>query len=255
MKKVSIITGGGRGIGRAISLRLAKDTNVIVVGRTKEDLVSICKEITLLRQGFEGRAVYIVGDITDPKTADKAVALAEKKKWQIVNLVCNAGIGKSGKTETFDKKLWRDMFDVNVHGAFYFVQACLPTMLKNKKGTICLMSSIAGVKGYSYIAGYTATKHALVGLARSLAQEYGKHGIVAVPICPGFVESEMTTRTIHGVMERHGISEVEARARVAAGNPQKRIIPAEEVAEAIAFVCSGKVPSLSGNPLILSGGE
>lgn len=251
MKEVSIITGGGRGIGRAIALRLAKDTNVIVVGRTKGDLVSVCKEI----EKKNGSAEYVVGDITDPKTAGKAVALAQKKKWTVANLVCNAGIGKSGKTEAFDKELWCGMFDVNVHGAFYFVQACLPEMLKRKKGTICLMSSIAGVKGYSHIAGYAATKHALVGMARSLAKEYGKYGIVTVPVCPGFVESEMTTRTIQGVRERQGISEEDARAKVAAANPQKRIIPAEEVAEAVAFVCLGKVPSLSGNPLILSGGE
>ena len=251
MKGTSIITGGGRGIGRAIALRLAKDTNIIVVGRTEKDLISICAEIG--KKG--GQADYLVGDVSDPKTAGKALAFLKEKSWEVKNLICNAGIAKGGKTETFDKKLWREMFDVNVHGNFYFVQAVLPEMLKNKNGTICLMSSIAGVKGYKNIAAYTATKHALVGFARSLALEYGKHGIVTVPICPSFVETEMTLRTVHGLMERHGISESDARRRVADTTPQKRIMPPEEVAEAVAFVCSGKVPSLSGNPLILSGGE
>lgn len=247
----SIITGGGRGIGRAIALRLSEDTNIIIVGRTEKDLVSACEEIR--KSG--GQADFIAGDVSDPKTAGETVALAKKKKWNIAHLVCNAGIGKGGPTATLDKKLWQEVFDVNVNGSFCFVQAVLPDMLKNKKGTICLMSSIAGVKGYKNIAAYTATKHALVGLARSLALEYGKHGIVTVPICPSFVETEMTLRTVRGLMERHGISEDDARARVADTTPQKRIMPPEEVAEAVAFVCSGKVPSLSGNPLILSGGE
>lgn len=247
----SIITGGGRGIGRAIALRLAEDTNIIVVGRTEKDLVSVCEEIK--KSG--GDADYFMGDIANPETAAKTIALLKDKDWKVKNLICNAGVAKGGKTETFDKELWREMFDVNVHGNFYFVQAVLPEMLKNKKGTICLISSIAGVKGYKNIAAYTATKHALVGFARSLALEYGKHGIVAVPICPSFVETEMTLRTIRGLMERHGISESDARARVADATPQKRIMSPEEVAEAVAFVCFGKVPSLSGNPLILSGGE
>ena len=128
-------------------------------------------------------------------------------------------------------------------------------MLQARHGVICLISSISGVKGYAYTAAYTASKHALVGLAKSLAQEYGRQGIVIVPICPGFVASEMTTRTIRGVMKRHGLSEEAAEQRVVRANPQRRIIPAEEVAEMVAFVCSGKVPSLSGNPLLLSGGE
>ncbi len=171
------------------------------------------------------------------------------------NLICNAGIGYGGRTETFDQEKWREVFAVNVHGSFYFVQACLPDMLEQGRGTICLMSSILGVKGYKYQAAYTASKHALVGLARALGQEYGKKGIVTVPICPGFVESDMTRRTIHGLVQHQHISEAEAEKRVAATNPQQRIIPAEEVAEAVALVRGGGVPALNGNPLILSGEE
>jgi 3-hydroxybutyrate dehydrogenase len=248
---VTIITGGGRGIGKTIALRMAKETAVIVVGRTKEDLESVCSEIE--KNG--GIAYAHIGDIKDPKTADDVVALIRDKKLTLRNLVCNAGIAKSGSTETFSKELWWDIFDTNVHGHLYFIQTCIPLMIEQKQGTICVMSSIAGVKGYSHTTAYSASKHALVGMAHSLAQEYGKYGIVTVPICPGFVESEMTDRTINGLMERKGLSKEEARIRVSESNPQKRIIPAEEVAEAVAFVCSGKVPSLSGNPLILSGGE
>ena len=128
-------------------------------------------------------------------------------------------------------------------------------MLEQQHGAICLMSSLAGVKGVAYDAAYTSAKHALVGLAKSLALEYGKKGIVAVPICPGFVAGEMTDRTIRGIMRRQGVSEVEATKKVADASPQKRIMPAEEVAEAVALVCSGTIPALSGQPMILGGGR
>jgi len=247
----AIVTGGGRGIGRAIATRLAQAMPVIVVGRTESDLLSICAEIE--QRG--GLAASCSGNVSDPTTAQRAVQMAGERGWALRHLVCNAGIGKSGPTETFDKHLWRDIIEVNVSGSFQFIQACLPLMLAARQGTICLLSSISGLKGYAYSAAYTTSKHALVGLARALAQEYGKHGIVVVPICPGYVASEMTSRTIRGVMKRRGVSREEAERLVARANPQRRIIPAEEVAEMVAFVCSGKVPSLSGNPLILSGGE
>lgn len=251
LKSATIVTGGGRGIGRAVTVRLAREGAVVVVGRTEADLISVCGEIV----AAEGQAISIVGDVCDMATAEKAVALAESKGWAVRNLVCNAGIGKGGPTESFEPELWKRIMDVNVNGAFNFVRACLPGMLKRGGGNIVLMSSVAGLKGNSRIAAYNASKHALIGLARSLAVEHGKRGIVAVPVCPGFVDGEMTDRTIHGMMERRGLTETEARGRVARQSPQNRIMPAEEVAEAVAFVCSGLVPSLSGSPLVLSGGE
>ena len=248
---ISLVTGGGRGIGRAIAVRLARETPVLVVGRAQAALETVCGAITQVG----GTAAFCSGDVSDPATAERAVHLVRERGWVVRNLICNAGIGGGGRTETFDPEKWRTVFAVNVHGSFYFVQACLPGMLEQRRGTICLMSSILGVKGHKYQAAYTASKHALVGLARALAQEYGKRGVVCVPLCPGFVESDMTRRTIHGLVEHQHLSEAEAEKRVADTNPQKRIIPAEEVAEAVALVCAGDVPALSGHPLILSGGE
>lgn len=248
---VTIITGGGRGIGRAIALRMAKETVVHVFGRERENLVRVCDQIT--RNG--GKAGCSTGDVRGSFTAQSVVAFCKAGGLRIRNLVCNAALAKSGVTESFDSQLWKDIIDVNVNGSFHFIQACLPHMIKGGGGNIVLMSSMAGLKGYSHIAAYTASKHALVGLAKALASEYGKHGIVSVAICPGFVESEMTTRSIKSLAVRRGITEDKARERIARVNPQHRIIPAEEVAEAVAFVCSGKVPSLSGSALVLGGGE
>jgi NAD(P)-dependent dehydrogenase (short-subunit alcohol dehydrogenase family) len=246
----TIVTGGGRGIGRSITLRMAREGPVIAVGRTLADLESVCLEVV----EHDGKAEVCLGDVTDPSTAARALEIASTRGWELTNLVCNAGIGKGGPTENFSPDLWKQIFDVNVHGSFHFVQACLPGMIARSRGAICLMSSVAGVHGVAYDAAYSASKHALVGLARSLALEHGKHGIVAVPICPGFVAGEMTDRTIRGIMVRGGLSEAEATKKVAAVNPQRRIISAEEVAEAVALICSGQIPSLTGEPLLLNGG-
>ena len=243
------MTGGGRGIGRAIARRLSSVGPVVVVGRSADDLASVCTEI----DAAGGVAVPCIGDVANPSTARNTVSVAQSRGWFVRHLICNAGIGKGGPTSEFDPEQWRRIFDVNVHGSFYFVQACVPGMVARGMGTLCFMSSTAGVKGVAFDAAYTASKHALVGLARSLALEYGKQGIVSVALCPGFVESDMTRRTIAGMARRQGLSEEDAERKVAATHPLRRLMAPEEVAEVVALVCSGALASVSGYPLILGG--
>jgi NAD(P)-dependent dehydrogenase (short-subunit alcohol dehydrogenase family) len=245
----SIVTGGGRGIGRALTLRLARDGPVVAVGRGLEDLQQVCR---LVADGG-GVAEPCPGDVGDPATAERARDMIISRGWSLANLVCNAGVGKGGPTHEFDPAMWRSIFDTNVHGCFYFVRACLPAMLQRGGGAICLMSSAAGLKGVPFDAAYTASKHAVVGLARSLALEYGKRGIVVVPLCPGFVDSEMTERAISGLMKRQGLSQEEARRKIASTSPQGRILRPEELAEVVALICSGAIASVSGNPIVLGG--
>lgn len=249
MYSASIITGGGRGIGKAIARRLSDTTNVVIVGRTRSDLEDTCNEIN---EKEKGQAVYVVGDVGHLQTAQETISEIKKNDWDLNNVICNAGIAKSGALHAFDEHLWQEMLHVNIMGAFNFSKVSLPLLLERGKGTICLMSSIAGLEGYAYESAYCASKHALVGLAKSMVLEYGKKGITVAALCPGFVESDMTTRTINGVMKRRGISYDEARERIASKNVHKRIIPAEEIAEIISAICEGKISSISGKPLILS---
>lgn len=249
--RVSIITGGGRGIGEAIAMRLAAETAVMLVGRTEADLERVCRAIN----DKGGVAHYVRGDVSDPQTAAACLAKAKELSLTPVNLILNAGIGHGGPAVGFDQVVFRQMFEVNVFGAYWFIQAFLPTLIENKSGTICLISSIAAVKAFKNQTAYCATKAALVGLAGALALEVAKHDIRVVPLCPSFVESDMTDRTIAGLVKHRKISQEEARRIVAETNPQKRIIPAAEVAEMTALICSGKVPSLNGRPIIMGGGE
>ncbi|MEK7802126.1 MAG: SDR family NAD(P)-dependent oxidoreductase, partial [Pseudomonadota bacterium] len=232
MDEATVITGGGRGIGRAIAERMAKVMPVVVVGQTKSDLVSLCEQV----KNAGGRATYCVGDVSDITTARRVLDGMTAKNLVVANLVCNAGIAKGGPAHDFSLDMWKRMFEVNVNGSFFFIKTFLPTMMERHKGNICLISSIAGLKGYKYQTAYCATKHALVGMAESLALEYAKYNIQVVPICPSFVYTEMTDRTVSGLMRHRGITKKEALAIVANKNPQKRILPASEVADMVAFV-------------------
>lgn len=247
----TIVTGGGRGMGKAIALRMSKETAVVIVGRTQDTLAATAKEI----EAAGGICHYLVGDVSDAKTAEAAVALVKEKGLKLRNLVCNAGIGKGGPATTFAREDWQELFKVNVDGVFWFVQACLPAMVAESAGNICMISSTGGLKGFKNDTAYVATKHALVGMAKSLSLEYARKGVVVVPICPAFVETDMTRRTIAGVMKHRSMTEADAEALVKEKSPQNRIIPASEVAEVVAFVCSGVAPSLNGNPLVMSGGD
>lgn len=248
-KQATIVTGGGRGIGRAIALRMARSTAILVIGRTESDLKDVCAEVV----AGGGLADFIVGDVSDAATAAQALAKLNEKGWNIRNLVANAGIGKGGPLVDFDPAVWRQMFAVNVDGAFHFIQACLPRMIEQKGGSISIISSVSGLRGFKNDAPYSATKFALVGLAQSLAHELAKHNIVVVPICPGYVESDMTRRSIRGLMNRHGVSQADAEARIAQTNPQGRILQPEEIAEAVAFCATNAARPISGASLEMLG--
>ncbi|MBX9670818.1 MAG: SDR family oxidoreductase [Candidatus Obscuribacterales bacterium] len=250
-KSCTVITGGGRGIGKACALRMSQEAGpVFLVGLTEAHLQSVCDEIR--KAGRE--AEFLVGDVGDPAVATSAVAKVKELGWTIRHLVCNAGIGGAGAVTKLDHKKWLRVFDVNVHGTFYFIQACVPDMREQKTGTISVISSTLGVRGYKYDTLYAATKHAQVGMARSLGMELAKGGIVVVPICPSFVETDMVARMVANIQKHNGITEAEARQRLLDTSPQKRIITPEEVAEAVALVASGKLRCLNGEPLILDGG-
>lgn len=133
---VTIVTGGSRGVGRSIALKMARDTNVMVVGRTRKDLEAVCAEIN----ASGGQADYCVGDVSWPAIADEVARKCAEKGWAIQNLICNAGIGQSSAAADFTEDVWRHMLNVNMHGTLYFMKVCLPQMVARNAGKICIIS-------------------------------------------------------------------------------------------------------------------
>lgn len=228
----ALVTGGGSGIGLAIAKRLAADgCTVTVLGRDKAKLDAT---------GFAS----IVADIGDP-----ALILAEP--FDIV--VNNAGIVKSAPFLKQSDADWSDMWRTNVMGAVHVARAVLPGMRTRKWGRIVNVASTASLKGYAYVSAYVASKHALLGLTRALALEVLDAGITVNAVCPGYADTAIVRDAVATIAAKTGRSEDEARSGFL--NPQGRLIQPDEVAAAVAYLVSDAAASVTGQSLVLAGGE
>lgn len=231
---VSIVTGASRGIGRSIAKRLAATSTVFLVGREPASLEEVVDEI----EAAGGKADYFVGNVKDIETAKEVVTRAIKL-GPIQNLVLNAGISKSGPSAAFPESALKELFDVNFFGSVNFIKETLPSMLEKKSGSIVLLTGTAALQGYSTMAGYCASKHALLGYARGLAQEVGKKGIQVFPVCPGPVDTDMTAGIVKFLVGK-GMTTEAAKEKIANGSNQKRLITTDEVADVVFDMCAGK---------------
>ena len=167
----------------------------------------------------------------------------------------NAGQARSAPFLKTDAALWRSMMQVNLNGAFYCAQAALPGMLDASWGRIVNIASTAGLVGYSYVTAYCAAKHGVIGFTRALALEVATKGITVNSICPGFTETDMLKETLHNIVSKTGRTETEARAELAARNPQKRMVQPEEVANAVLWLCLPGSEAITGQAIAVAGGE
>lgn len=244
----AVVTGGGTGVGAAIADTLAgAGMNVTVMGR---------REGPLREQADAHDNVYAqVCDVTDPDSVKTAFAVAREAHGPITIVVANAGEAAS---KPFDSMTMDDldaMLAVNVAGAFNVFQAGLPDMKEAGFGRMIAIASTAGLKGYSYVSGYCAAKHGVVGLVRSLSVELARTGITANAICPGFVDTPMLERSIANIVEKTGMSAEQAADSLKAGNPQRRFVDTAEVAAAALYLAGEHARSVNGHALSLSGGE
>ncbi len=246
-KMATVITGGTRGIGRAIALKMSANGPVLITGRKEEDAKKVCDEITALG----GTAAFCIGDVSDAKLSKLVRQKLEELGWTTANLVINAGISSAGATVSIDHDQWNKMFATNVSGALYVVQELLPSMLKAKAGTIVFMAGMAGVKPYRSMSAYCASKFALVGFAQALSEEVASKGVKCVPVCPAPVDTDMTSAVIEALVKR-GATKDDAIAKVAAGSGQKRLLTAAEVADKVSWVCSAEYTAKSGEPVLVT---
>jgi NAD(P)-dependent dehydrogenase (short-subunit alcohol dehydrogenase family) len=169
-------------------------------------------------------------------------------------LINNAGVARSSPVLKTDVRVWEEHLKVNLTGAFLCALKVLPSMASRGKGRIINVASVAGLKGYPYLAAYCASKHGLIGLTRALAAEYADKGVTVNAICPGYVESPLLTGAIQNIVEKTGRTVEEVRMELEAQNPQNRFLEASEVASMCLFLASDDARGVNGQAIPICGG-
>jgi NAD(P)-dependent dehydrogenase (short-subunit alcohol dehydrogenase family) len=245
----AVVTGGGRGIGAAIARMLAGDgARVTVIGRDAATLGRFAAEAP-------DHVHAEVVDVADEAQVAAAFDGARRRFGPIAILVNNAGQARSAAFVKTDIALWSDMIAVNLTGSFLCSRAGLPDMLAAGWGRIVNVASTAGLKGYGYVAAYCAAKHGVIGLTRALAAEIARSGVTVNAVCPGYTQSDLLDASVANVVARTGRSAEEARAALAAGNPQGRILSPREVADSVRWLCGADAGSVHGQAIAVCGGE
>jgi len=244
--KVAIVSGGGTGIGAATARVFAKEgAKVVVTGRRAEPLEAVAAEI-------DGRAV--AGDTSDDDHVRAAVAAARDAFGGLDVVVANAGLGFGGAAADVDDEHWQQTLDVNLTGAFRLARAAIPSLVERDGGSIILVSSVSALVSGTDGAAYVTSKAAMLGLARSIAVDYGPSGIRANALCPGWVETPMGDGSMESLMTKHGISLGEAYRLVTQHIPLRRPATADEIAACCLFLASEESSIVTGTTLVADGG-
>jgi len=245
--KVAIVTGASSGIGAATARLLAAEGARVVVAARREPLVRS------LADDLGGLAV--AGDLDDPAHPDAVVAEAIRAFGGVDVVVANAGAGYPGTVVDVEDDGWRRTFDVNVSGPMRLARAAIPSMAERGGGAIVLVSSVNGLFGAGESASYGTAKSALLGLARSIAVDFGPRGVRANVVCPGWVTTPMGDRAVDEVASARGVGRAEAYRTATRHVPLRRPAAPQEIARCIAFLASDDASIVTGAVLVADGGQ
>jgi NAD(P)-dependent dehydrogenase (short-subunit alcohol dehydrogenase family) len=251
--KVALITGGGRGIGRAIALSFADHgATVAVASRTQDQVKSVAEEL----KDLTGRdALALVCDVSDSRSVEEMFsALRKHLQLDADILVNNAGMAESATIVNTTDELWSRHLSINLSGTFFCTRAAVPAMVSKGWGRVINIASIAGKTGAPYITAYSASKHGVLGLTRSVALELANTGVTINAICPGYVETDMVSRGIDRITARTGRSAEEALESLRKMNPQNRFVTVDEVASLAQLLASDDGRGINGQAINIDGG-
>lgn len=241
MSKVALVTGSSRGIGRAIALKLAEDGYDVCINYEKRK--DKAEEAAALARQYGRRAVTFQADVSDRAAVERMFAHVRENLGEVDLLVSNAGIAGQAQIQDITKERWDRFFQVNVNGAFNTVQCAIPHMLHEKKGCIITISSMWGLRGASCESAYSATKAALIGFTRSLANELAPSGIRVNCVAPGVIDTDMLDELPAGVKDT-----------LADETPLRRLGTPGDIADLVSFIASEKAGFITGQVITSDGG-
>jgi NAD(P)-dependent dehydrogenase (short-subunit alcohol dehydrogenase family) len=242
--RTALVTGGGSGLGADLARGLADaGATVWIAGRRMEALERVAEGHPALRP--------VQCDVTDPAAVRAMFETAGSPEI----VIANAGAAESAPLHRTDDALWEKMLAVNLTGVFYTLREGWTHLRKADWGRLIAVASTSGLKGYPYVTAYTAAKHGVVGLVRAAALEAARSNVTVNALCPGFLDTEMTDRSVANIVDKTGMTADDARAELAKNSPQKRLIRPEEVTAAALWLCGPGSEGITGQAISISGGE
>ncbi|HJR41055.1 MAG TPA: SDR family oxidoreductase [Gemmatimonadaceae bacterium] len=249
----AVVTGGTRGIGAAIAEELARlGADLTVMGR---DSPTLEERAGSIGAAHGTRVAAERCDVTDARDITRAFTAARKRFGDPYVLVNNAGQAHGARLMDTPVATWERLMAVNATAHFLCIREVLPAMVGARAGRIINIVSTAGLKGYSRVSAYCASKHASIGLTRALAMEVVKLGITVNAVCPGYTETDMAQLAVETLVAGRGVSEEEARTMVTGVLPRGSLITPAEVANAVAWLCSPGATAITGQSVVVASGE
>jgi len=249
MSRHALITGAGTGIGAAIAKRLHNEGhNVSLLGRRLEPLATLAETLG-------SASLVVTGDVTDRESVEKAFALATNSFGPVEILINCAGVAPTAPFHRMEFADWQKTLDVNLNGVFHCTQVALGDMKSASWGRIVTIASTASLRGFAYVSGYCASKHAALGLTRALALETATSGITVNAVCPSYVDTDIVRDAIQEIMAKTGRSEAEALQHFTQSSPQGRLVEPNEVAASVSWLCSENAASVTGQAIAIDGGS